>query len=171
MLFSITFEDNGQPRKSKKQTKNPLLVADTTSATAFVWLSIHCIGTQERKQLLIFNQEVLKYFDFASCDVCIHSLDFAYKRLVLCIHYLILITLCGKQLHPYIRSICGRHADQSRSANKKEAKHVTDSASLSPKQCPASAWSRVSASTTKRAKTSKQKLVFVFLADCTIYLQ
>lgn len=36
MIFSISFEDNGQQRKSKKQTGNPLLVADTTSATAFV---------------------------------------------------------------------------------------------------------------------------------------
>lgn len=42
------------------------------------------------------------------------------------------------------------------------------SASLSPKQCPAAGCNRASASTTKWVKISKQKLIFVFLADCTI---
>lgn len=121
--------------KVKNQPKNPLLVADTISATAFVWLSAHCVGTQERKQLLIFNQELLKYsFCIMQClhshfflmvrNTPLHALPYSYNL------------VCEKQLHPYIRYVRGRHANQLWSTNTEETKHVTDSASLSLKAVP-----------------------------------
>lgn len=36
IFFFFSLEGNGQQRESKKQIKTPLLVVDTTSATAFI---------------------------------------------------------------------------------------------------------------------------------------